>query len=395
MLTLKLALRNILGAGLRTWLNVVALSFAFVTIILLQGFYVGMNDQAEQATVDALYGGGQYWQKNYDPFDPLTLADAHSAIPAELELLVRSNDATPILIHQATIYPQGRFRSILLKGIDPAQKIVSIPTSFLKAEDGAVPALIGTRMARSTGLHKGDDLTVQWRDVHGTFDARDVRIVEVFKTTVQEIDNEQLWIPLDRLQEITGMPNEATVVVLSKTRLTAGGQTPADVPGWEFKDLNFLLRDIHELVRTKNIGGSIMYSVLLFLAMLAIFDTQVLSIWRRRKEMGTLMALGMTRTNVIGLFTLEGGFHGVLAAIVGAFYGLPLIAYLTSTGFSMPEAADNFGFALGEKIFPVYSAGLVAGTTLLVLIVTTIVSFLPTRRIAKLKPTDALRGKMS
>jgi ABC-type lipoprotein release transport system permease subunit len=183
--------------------------------------------------------------------------------------------------------------------------------------------------------------------------------------------------------------------VLSKTRLTAGGQTPADVPGWEFKDLNFLLRDIHELVRTKNIGGSIMYSVLLFLAMLAIFDTQVLSIWRRRKEMGTLMALGMTRTNVIGLFTLEGGFHGVLAAIVGAFYGLPLIAYLTSTGFSMPEAADNFGFALGEKIFPVYSAGLVAGTTLLVLIVTTIVSFLPTRRIAKLKPTDALRGKMS
>jgi ABC-type lipoprotein release transport system permease subunit len=35
----------------------------------------------------------------------------------------------------------------------------------------------------------------------------------------------------------------------------------------------------------------------------------------------------------------------------------------------------------------------VLGTTVLVLIVTTIVSFLPTRRIAKLKPTDALRGR--
>ncbi|MFH0991786.1 MAG: hypothetical protein V1799_17395 [bacterium] len=60
MLTLKLAIRNILGAGLRTWLNVVALSFAFVTIIFLQGLYNGMNDQAEKATVEALYGGGQY-----------------------------------------------------------------------------------------------------------------------------------------------------------------------------------------------------------------------------------------------------------------------------------------------------------------------------------------------
>ena len=42
-----------------------------------------------------------------------------------------------------------------------------------------------------------------------------------------------------------------------------------------------------------------------------------------------------------------------------------------------------------------YTAGLVIATTLLVLIVTTIVSFLPTRKIAKLEPTDALRGKLT
>jgi len=60
----------------------------------------------------------------------------------------------------------------------------------------------------------------------------------------------------------------------------------------------------------------------------------------------------------------------------------------------MPEGVD-YGFALGEKLFPVYSVGLVLGTIILVLMVTTIVSFLPTRKIAKLKPTDALRGRMS
>ena len=61
----------------------------------------------------------------------------------------------------------------------------------------------------------------------------------------------------------------------------------------------------------------------------------------------------------------------------------------------MPAATDSYGFALGEKLFPIYSVGLVLGTTLLVMIVTTIASFLPTRKIAKLRPTDALRGKMS
>ena len=61
----------------------------------------------------------------------------------------------------------------------------------------------------------------------------------------------------------------------------------------------------------------------------------------------------------------------------------------------MPEAADDFGMALAEKIYPYYSVGLVVGTTVIVMIAVTIVSFIPTRRIAKLKPTDAIQGRTS
>ncbi len=390
MLTLKLALRNILGAGIRTWLNVVALSLSFVVIIFLQGIYTGLNDQVERATIDALYGGGQFWQKAYDPYDPLSLTDAHAVIPAELEPPVKNGDATPILMRQATIYPGGHFRTILLRGIDPNQKIISIPSFLLTGDGGSIPALIGSRMAKSIELQKGDELTVQWRDNHGTFDARDVRIVEVIKTPVQEIDNGQIWIPLDRMQTLTAMSGQATIVILKKD-LTS----PGAISGWEFKNLNFLLHDIHMLARSKTIQASIMFAVLLFLALLAIFDTQVLSIFRRRKEMGTLMALGMTRSKIIQLFTVEGALHGILAAFVAAIYGIPLLTYMARTGLALPQAYDSIGYAIGEKLFPVYSIGLITGTTLLVLVATTIVSFLPTRRISHLKPTDALRGKMT
>jgi putative ABC transport system permease protein len=390
MLILKLALRNLLGAGLRTWLNVIALSFSFVAIIFMQGLYTGMNDQVEQATIKALYGGGQIWQMAYDPYDPLTLPDAHEIIPPEVKILIEKKQATPILIRQATIYPEGRFRSILLKGIDPQQHILSIPSSLLKDDAEIIPALVGSRMAKSIGVQPGDQITVQWRDMHGTFDARDVTIVEVMKTTVQEIDNDQIWIPLERLQNFLAMPDQATLVVLKENV-----QPPQKLTGWEFKSLDYLFEDIHALVRSKRIGGSTLYIVLLSLALLAIFDTQVLSIFRRRKEMGTLMALGMTRTAIIKLFTTEGALHGILAAVIASIYGIPLLSYIARIGWKLPEATDTIGYALGEKLFPVYSTGLVVGTTLLVLLATTIVSFLPTRKIARLKPTDALRGKLS
>jgi ABC-type antimicrobial peptide transport system permease subunit len=84
-----------------------------------------------------------------------------------------------------------------------------------------------------------------------------------------------------------------------------------------------------------------------------------------------------------------------MAAFLAICYGWPLFGFLSQSGIKLPEIADSYGFAIGEKLFPAYSAGLVLGTTILVLIITTIVSFIPTRRIARLKPTDALRGKMT
>jgi ABC-type antimicrobial peptide transport system permease subunit len=210
------------------------------------------------------------------------------------------------------------------------------------------------------------------------------------KTSVPTVDQAQIWVPLDKMQSLMRMQNEASLVILAQDT-----EEFPQVSGWVHKDMDYLLKDINLMVQSKQAGGSIVYIILLSLAMLAIFNTQVLSIFRRRKEMGTLMSMGMTRGKIIQLFTLEGAMHSVLAAIVAAIYGIPLLIWSAKSGWAMPEAVDDFGMALGEALFPVYTTGLVIGTVVLVLLVTTIVSFLPTRKIAKLKPTDALRGKMT
>ncbi len=390
MIIPKLALRNLLGAGLRTWLNVVVLSFSFVLIIWTQGLYKGMGDQAERASVDAILGGGQYWQEEYDPLDVLSIEDAHAVVPGDLQAMIEAGGAVPILVVQGTLYPKGRIHPVLINGIDPDQRLLSLPTQFLEAGYDSIPALIGSRMAKSTGLAVGDMVTLRWRDAGGTFDARDVEIVQVMKTVVQSVDQGQIWVPLERLRQLAGMDGEASLVVLA-----SGAVEWPTVSGWILRDLDFLLSDVKQLVRMKSAGATILYVVLILLAMLAIFDTQVLSIFRRRKEMGTLMALGFTRGRLVQLFTLEGALHGVLAAALAALYGIPLLTWFARQGWALPEAMDSYGFAIGEKLFPVYTVGLVIGTTLLVMVITTIVSYLPTRKISKLKPTDALRGRTS
>ncbi len=389
---LKLAFRNLISAGLRTWLNVVVLSLAFVVIIWTQGIYKGMGEQATRVLIDLEYGGGQYWHETFDPFNPLTIEDSHAKIPDTLKNLISEGKATSVLIVQGAIYPDGRFISVLIKGIDPQQKILSLPSNFLynNSSSDEIPAFIGARMAKTAKLKPGDAVILRWRDSKGVFDARILRIVKVFSSIAQSVDIGQVWVPLKTLQSLAKMEEEGTIIILSKETTPP----PLDIPGWKFKDLDFLLKGVNEVVISKTLGASIIYVVLLFMAMLAIFNTQVLSIFRRIREIGTLIALGFTRSQVILLFTIEGAINAILAGILALIYGYPILSRFARSGWAMPKAVDSYGFAIGERLMPVFSAGLIVGTVVLIMLITTIVSFLPARRLSHLKPTDALRGRM-
>lgn len=388
MLSLKLAFKNLLGAGLRTWLNVSVLSFAFVVIVFYNGMLDGWNMQAHNDTKDWETGGGQFWHPLYDPYDPFGLQDAHGNLPNELEQLISSRELTPLLITQGSIYPQGRMQNIIIKGIEPEQKILKLPTRKLSENSGAIPVIIGKRMASSAKLKKGDVVLMRWRDKHGTFDAREITIADVFNSNVPAIDNGQIWVSLSTLQEMTGMYGETTLLVASES---FQGKTTGQ---WQFKSPEYLLKEIDDIIKTKKGSSAIVYLLLLALALLAIFDTQVLAIFRRQKEIGTYIALGMTRGQVIRIFTVEGTAHSFLALLLGAIYGIPLLWLLQKNGIPMPSSADAAGLAIAEKIIPVYSFAMILSSVILVVVSATIVSYFPTRRISKMKPTDALKGKI-
>jgi len=392
MLTLKLAYRNIMGAGIRTWLNVFVLSIAFVALIWLIGLVNGVYDQMERDTIDTEFGGGQFWHNEYDPFNPLSLPDAHALLPSHLGELASRGLAAPILITSGAMYPEGRMQSVLIKGIPPKQDVLRLPTRPLElGHPGVVPAMIGSRMAGRTRLKTGDDVTVRWRDVHGTFDAVDITVAGIFHTTNPAVDSGQVWIPLGDLREMMHAPGEATLVVLAKglDSMPRGNST------WIHHSQDDLISFITEAFKMDAGSTYGIVGLILAMALLAIFDTQALAVFRRRKEMGTLMALGMARRNLISLFTIEGALHGALSLVVGAIYGIPLLALTVAKGIPIPDMGESVGYALPTTMYPTYGIPLWAGSTLLVLIAVTIVSYLPTRRISGLKPTDALRGKLS
>ena len=385
----KIAIKNLLGARLRTILNVFVTSFSFFIILLMSGMYDGMLQHAKNVTIDTEIAGGAYWNPNYDPLDPMSFEDAHSIIPNEIKSLVDQQKAFPVLVSQVSIYPRGRIIPAILKGIPPNQNIVKMPTRSLNGfNDGTIPVLIGKGMAQNTKLNVGDSFTIRWLDINSTYDADEGTVAYIMDTENFKLDMGHIWIPLDIAQSMLAMEDQATYVTYEK-----GLSVVNNKGDWTIRDVDYLVQDMEAIIEADKPGAQIMFMILLALAAMGIFNAQVLSIFRRGREIGTLMALGMTRLRVVALFTLEGGLNAILSAVATLIIFGPILWYFGTSGIPLPIDYTEMGLIMAKRLIPVYSIGLILSTMILVSIIVLIVSYMPSRKISNMNPTDALRGK--
>lgn len=383
---IRTAYKNIVGYGWRSLVNMLVISLVMIAMIWMQAMYHSWLSLAENQMIEWDIASGQFYQKDYDPYDVFSWDKSFAQIPEILD----TDKYTPILVSPVIIYPLGRMTSVVAKGIPANQKIIKLPTSFLAQKTNEIPVMIGSVMAKNLRLNEGDVFTMRLRDVNGIYNAVDLLLVKIMNTPVPSLDAGQIWLDLEVLQSLRGLENMATKLIVSDESIAN-----LNSPDWEFKSRDYLLSDLHEIRRTEFGQQLIIFALLLFLTMIAIFDTQMLTLFKRRKEIGTLLALGMQRQKIVFMFTVEGVLYMIFSVLMTAILGFPLFWYFAKFGYKMPDGFEDFGIAgMTETIKFSYPFYIVFSTVLTVFILTAVTSWFPARKITKLMPNDALRGKI-
>ena len=141
----------------------------------------------------------------------------------------------------------------------------------------------------------------------------------------------------------------------------------------------------------KNVINAITYVLIFFgaIALLAaifgIVNTLFMSVQERTKEIGLMKAMGMSRSKVFLLFSVEAillGFWGSLLGIVAAEGIGQIVNRVASNSF----LKDLPGFNL--TAFPILSISMVMG---FIMFIAFLAGTLPARRAANLDPIDAIR----
>jgi putative ABC transport system permease protein len=121
---------------------------------------------------------------------------------------------------------------------------------------------------------------------------------------------------------------------------------------------------------------------------LSISNTMMMSVMERTGEVGTSMALGGSRQNMMSAFLVEGVLLGVAGALAGVIAGVGLALLISYIGIPMPPPPGaTEGFTAKIRV----SSGLMVQALVLALVTTLIASVYPAWKASRMIIVDALR----
>ncbi len=383
----SIAWKNFSRQGIRAALNVTVTALAMIAVVFNISLYNGFQAQTTRNMIRTDVAGGHYRAPGFDILSPTEWEDFTLKIPTALKDLPPS-DKAEVLVQQGQLFPNRRLYPVQMRGIDINQTLLDLPLEGLKSYSGKVndiiPAVLGIKMAQKAHLKKGDTAVLKWRDQYGVVDARDMLVVDVVTMVNSRVDEGVLWLRLDHLRDMTGRPGEISWVAVKDFQ--------GPVAAMEFQTVEELIADILNLIENDRKYAKIFWIILIFLAGIGVFNTQILNVFKRQKEIGTLMALGMTAAQIVGLFTLEGSMAALLSVVVALILGTALFAWFQSVGLDISHLSEST-IPVHENILLDIHSSEVAATLVIIVCVMVLVSWLPVRKITRLDPTLALRGR--
>lgn len=253
--------------------------------------------------------------------------------------------------------------------------------------------LVGEGLARTLGAQVGDKLTLLVNVPGGSVNAMETMVKGVFYSATKAYDDRALRLPLRMAQRLlrSGEVSRLIVVLphsddsLAMTRLLerALQDRPVEVKHWrELADF------YNKTVRLFSSQLAVVRAVIVAIVLLSVANTFARNVMERTSEIGTMMALGRTRSAVARLFLFEGFVIGIAGGILGALLGWVLAIVVSAVGIPMPPPP---GMARGFIGGIAFTPGVAALAFSVAVLTAVAAALLPALRAARANVVDALR----
>ncbi|OHD14572.1 MAG: hypothetical protein A2086_08005 [Spirochaetes bacterium GWD1_27_9] len=424
---LLLAFRNIGRHKVKTILTVAAITIGITLFIYMDAFLLGMDIDSKRNLVNYEIGAAKiYSQAYFEKKDEIPSYESFTNYQPIIKKLNEVGYNTAIhFVFTGILFSAERDSPFMFIGIDPVMETTLFRyNNFVEKgefiKDNEQKIMLGAIGAKNLNVKVGDTVrlstTIDRRNERGiithTNQLIDLKVGAIINTPNPKTNGNIGYLPLSILQDETGLmlgghiteicirnkdakdydlpsDNESPDVI----KKALGDKLPNELVlvDWQEDAKDFLA-----ISTSKRGGASIVLFLLIIITILGISNTMLMAIIERTKEIGMMRALGMTNSEIVILFIVEGGLIGAIGSGLGIIFGCIINIFMVNYGIDFSQMMNSMGnMDLGYRVVSQFKSAWNTSSIItagfLGVLVSMLSAIIPARRSVKKSVSDDLR----
>ncbi len=401
---LRIAWRNIWRHKIRSLVVILSIAVGLWAGVFMVAFSWGMYKQYMRETVETHISHLQLHHPLFEEEDREARYVLQSApsIQAYLDTAAGVRASTTRAVTGGMISSPTTVSGVQVNGILPERenRVTGLASRIIEGgylnDEVRNPILIGKKLAQKLKVKLKSKVVLTFQDTSGGIVAGAFRVAGIYRSKNSSLDETSVYVHAAGLQQLLGAEGAVheVAVLLNDDNLSepfkhslAVRFPDADVKTW--KDLS---PELELVIRSFNEYMYIFVGFILLALTFGIVNTMLMAVLERVREIGMLMAIGMSRMRVFNMILLETVYLSLVGGPLGLLAGYFTIRWTGSRGIDISlfsEGLSSYGFS--SIVHPELESGYYLPLALMTMLTAIVSAIYPAIRAIRLKPGEAIR----
>ena len=401
----KIAFKNVWRNKVRSLIVIIAIILGLSGGIFTASIITGMVEQKVRTGINNEVSHIQIhhpdFLKNYESRFSIPHADSIAKIisqmPAMKAVCVRSR------ITGMAASPNSA-TGIQIIGVNPLQekKVSSLYSAIPDSGGGYFTGtrknliVIGRKLADKLKVRLKSKVVIRFQNTDGNLTESAFSVNGIFQTANNVFDETNVFVKKSDLDLLVGGDNGIQEIAMILNDIDqipeAEVSLKRKLQGLSVQNWTEIRPDMGLVTSVIAIEVYIILGIILFALAFGIVNTMLMIVFERTRELGMLMAVGMSKSRVFRMIMLETIFLTVIGGIIGMLLSVALVGFFHQRGIDLSSFSKGLGaFGFDPKIYPFISKEFYINLSVMIFSTGIFAAIMPARKALKLKPVEAIK----
>lgn len=256
--------------------------------------------------------------------------------------------------------------------------------------------MVGKALAENLGLKLGSKVVLTFQDTSANMVAGAFRISALYKTASSKMDELLVYVSnkdIANLMDTDPMVHEIAMLLNENAQLDTVQQALIKTyPNLKVENWKQLSPELNYIDEMMDLFLYIFIGIILFALAFGLVNTMLMAVLERVRELGMMMAIGLTKTKLFFMVLLETTYLALTGAAVGFILGYITILLTGNSGIDLSivqQGMEELGYGsvlyptLDWKYYPIIGA--------MVVVFAVLSAIYPAIKALSLSPPEAIR----